>query len=280
VVAVETTRGYRALGFEFRFESDDAELLLLFDYAYRDLAPADGPVHVLRALVNGDGFRVTIAAPGGPTEVCEELVQPSATFEVLTWEVNHRATLTRAQHCVVHATATGADEAAVVLCGPSYSGKSTLAAAAAQRGWAHLSDDLAPIDPAMLTVEPYQRPIMVRDHAAQGLGLSAPRPEGHHRFVAQESFYPASLLGAAWVSGPVGLRAVVSLSWGQTTALTAVSRARTLYTLAHNCTTLAQRGGAGFADLEAVASAVPGFHLDVASPDEAINALGELLATS
>jgi hypothetical protein len=77
------------------------------------------------------------------------------------WIVEHA--VQRAEGIVVfHGAALTKDEAAILCAGRSGAGKTTLAVALARRGWALASDDVAPIDLATGLVQPFPKPLGVR----------------------------------------------------------------------------------------------------------------------
>ena len=267
---------FQALGLAFEFESDDHDLADLVQWCYRDLPPATGVPGLIRASVVGDRFAVTYCDPEGGKHVCEPSVTPGGVLDVITWEVNDRATST-ASLAIVHAAVTAGSNGAVVLHGASHAGKSTIAAGAARRGWGHLSDDLAPIDASTLTVHPYARPIMLRAGGREVVG-GVPEPAAaHRRFLDENWFFPASALGAQTVTATRPLVATVELVRGESTELAPVSKAAALHALLTSSLTVVDRGAAEFVELERVAVAVPGYRLTVADLDEALDAVGTLL---
>jgi hypothetical protein len=62
----------------------------------------------------------------------------------------------------LHAAALALDECAVLLVASSGSGKSTTAWAMTHRGFSYLSDELAPIDLATMTVQPYPHALCLK----------------------------------------------------------------------------------------------------------------------
>lgn len=62
----------------------------------------------------------------------------------------------------LHAAALALDECAVLLVASSGSGKSTTAWAMTHRGFSYLSDELAPIDLAAMTVQPYPHALCLK----------------------------------------------------------------------------------------------------------------------
>ena len=209
--------------------------------------------------------------------MCEGFVSRFGIVAVIAWEVNHRAELSRATWPVLHAAVTAGPLGAVALCGQSRSGKSTIAAAAAQLGWRHLSDDLAPIDVASLMVHPYARPIMLRSGGRGLLDELPDMPAGHGDYFGDEWFLAASELGAVAETSPVPLVAIVFLEWNDAAELVPISRAATLHALVLNSTTLGLSGEPVFRALEQLATVVPGYRLRFAHVSEAIELVRPLV---
>jgi hypothetical protein len=276
-----TSRGFAAWGFSFRFESNDALLVEVVERCYRDLPPAVAGAHVMRAVRQGDeeGFRVTIESPESDVEECGAGRPRSSVLELLCWEVNRRARQSAAQDVVLHAAVFGGPLGAVALCGSSQSGKSTLAAAAAMRGWRHLSDDLGLISLDDMTIAPYARPIMVRPGGREHLGAIASPPAQHLEFFPNDWFVPASELGAVIDHRPVPLVAVGFLTWADSAALDAMSRAHTLHDLTLHSATVAAQGAKGFANLTRVATEVPGYRVGLGAASEVLDLLAPLVGS-
>jgi hypothetical protein len=276
-----TTRGFAAWGFRFRFESDDPLLAEVVARLYRDLPVADDAHRVMRAVRGAtDGFRVTIESDDGRVEECGQGRRRSSVLELLFWEVNRRALQSMAQRTVLHAAVIGGAAGAIALCGPSHSGKSTLAAAAALRGWRHLSDDMGLVDADALTITPYARPMMLRPGGREHLGDAVAPPAEHLQFFSDDWFVPASELGAVVTDAAVPLVAVGFLGWQQEASLTPITRAETLHDLTRHCGTLAARGEPGFGELHLIAAAVPGFRVGLGAADDVLDLLAPLVHPS
>ena len=84
---------------------------------------------------------------------------PSVALTHLFGHVNRAVVAHSADDAVnLHAAACAWDGHAVVMAGPTESGKSTLAAGLALRGFTYLTDEVVVIDPVDLTVAPYPKP--------------------------------------------------------------------------------------------------------------------------
>jgi len=274
-----TSRGFAAWVFKFRFESNDALLVDVVERCYRDLPEASRPVHMMRAVrpEGEDGFSVTIESPDGSVEECGAGRGRSSVLELICWEVNRRARQSAANQVVLHAAVFGGPLGAVAMCGSSQSGKSTLATAAALRGWRHLSDDLGLVNLDDMSVTPYARPIMVRPGGRSHLQTVPPPPAEHLEFFPDDWFVPASELGAVIDHQPLPLVAIGFLSWADAATLVPLSRAQTLHDLVLHSATLAAQGAAGFAELTRVAEAVPGYRVGLGSAGDVLDLVAPLV---
>ena len=70
-----------------------------------------------------------------------------------------------------HAAALSLDDRCVVISGASGSGKSTLAWSLCHQGFAYLSDELAPIHPTLMHVEPYPHALNLKNEPLAGPSL-------------------------------------------------------------------------------------------------------------
>lgn len=254
------TRAVAAWGFTFQFASDDARLVELVGHCYCDLPPAVGEHSSFRADRNGDGaYDLSLSHPDGSVELCSSGRSGQALIELLVWEVNRRARASMDDRTVLHAAVIGGPAGVVMLCGGSGAGKSTLCAAAALRGWQHLSDDLALVDVEHLAVVPYARPLMMRRGGRTALGLTAVTHPEWTDFQGDDWFLPASELGAEVVRDERPLVAVCVLRPSAPASIAPLNGARTLQAMTEHSATLAARGGPGFDDLVRVAERVPGY---------------------
>ena len=114
---MNTTRGFQALGFAFRFESNDPDLVHVIDRCYSGMPANDREPNILRAmtLVDTDVFEVTLEALSGDVQMCEPTVSRAGVVSVIAWEVNHRAEESRASWSVMHATVTAGPSGAGAL---------------------------------------------------------------------------------------------------------------------------------------------------------------------
>lgn len=283
------TAGRRAWGFEFRFVSDDEALLAHFDWCFGDMPRVAVAEHVVSGMCHGRAeseddvvrYDVSLVRSGEPIEDCGQGWPQREVMSLLAAVVNGQARRSASDGTVLHAAVFGGPSGVVVLCGDTGAGKSTISAAAARRGWWHLSDDLALVDVSHGAVTPYPRPLMLRAGSQDVLGgmpeWSAASPAGHERFTAVDRFVPASALGAVIPSGPQPLVALGFLQRGPQAAVQPLRRAQTLHALTVHSANLPDRGAAEFDELVRLAEAVEGFTVTVADPDETLDLLAPLV---
>ncbi|MGB5344755.1 MAG: hypothetical protein WBN23_01190 [Woeseia sp.] len=78
-------------------------------------------------------------------------------------DMTQRAQLLRADLYFIHGAALSVAEHCVIISGQSGSGKSSLAWFLSHNGFAYLSDELAPVDPVSLQVEPYPHALCLKN---------------------------------------------------------------------------------------------------------------------
>lgn len=88
-------------------------------------------------------------------------------FPLLEWGLNWCVSTHCHQYLVVHSAVLEKHGRALLLPAPPGSGKSTLCAALAARGWRLLSDELALIEPAAGRVVPMPRPISLKNRSIE-----------------------------------------------------------------------------------------------------------------
>lgn len=174
--------------------------------------PPSAPTFVLRRS-GPDGYELALG---------EEPVALDATLafalETLDQQIRLHIAANARDWIFVHAGVVAADAAAIVLPGPSFSGKTTLVRALLERGASYLSDEYAVLDPQG-RVHPYPRRLSIR-------GESGDEPSERH----------ARELGASAETGPQRVTLVAVLpyrpqarsSWEQ------ISRARAAVALLAN----------------------------------------------
>ncbi|MYN11224.1 HprK-related kinase A [Pseudoduganella aquatica] len=174
-------------------------------------------------------------------------------FPMFEWGLNWCVS-SRAHDClIVHAAVLERHGRALILPAPPGSGKSTLCAALAHRGWRLLSDELALIQLADGRLQPLPRPIslknasiplMQRYLAADGAVFSPPVADTVKGTVAHLQAPPASVARSAETAAP-GWIVFPRYQAGAATELAPLPKAGTVLRVAENSfnySLLAERG--------------------------------------
>jgi hypothetical protein len=127
-------------------------------------------------LSTRDGVNYRVEHPGQSLPGSSDL---DVALEVLDSELRAFIAMGAPGHVFVHAGVVALGERAIVMPGPTFSGKTTLVAQFVHAGAAYYSDDLAPLDREGF-VHPYPKPLSIRsgsfsqtDHDVVSLGGSA-----------------------------------------------------------------------------------------------------------
>jgi HprK-related kinase A len=99
---------------------------------------------------------------------------PDMALPYLEWGMNQCVARTAHQYLMMHAAVLERSGAAVILTGPTGSGKSTLCAALAAAGWRLYSDELALIGTASGALTPLGRPISLKNESIELMQRLAP----------------------------------------------------------------------------------------------------------
>ena len=281
---------FAADGHPFVVESSDEALLATVADRLCDLSVAaptggggtiGGEVTVFTVERNGPSWLSHPWALWRDGEPCETTVTSEYLLPYVIWEVT-RLALERAVAPVVpvHAAAVARDGRALVLCGPSNSGKSTLSAWLTHRGWAFLTDEVALLDltdPSDVQVRPFPRPIGVRrggplDEVVEAGNRAEPETDAH-----PEILVPASTLGPLATTTPLAGIVCPRHVPGSGGALTPLSPAEALTAMAEQLPSLARDGAAVFHALADVVARLPAYALTVDDLDRAEHTLAGLV---
>jgi HprK-related kinase A len=143
-----------------------------FDVLEEDAAP-DFVIRVggtggLRRFVRRQAMAFIDTPP--PYTPLPERMAPLMFEQALNWCVATR-TFT---HLILHSAVVARDGRAVIIPGQSGQGKSTLCAALVSRGWRHVSDEFALMDPASLDITAHPRPISLKNQSLAVVAAFAP----------------------------------------------------------------------------------------------------------
>ena len=169
--------------FRVRVRTDLADVADGLALLYRDFpALDDGAVVDVDVVVRRVGIlrrHVSIWVDGEPVYV---RVPAGLATPMLEWTLNVTVFQRPHQYLMLHAAVLERGGHALLLCGRAGSGKSTLCAALAHRGWRLLSDEVAVIRPGDGRVVPVPRPISLK-----GVSIDVIR-----------EFAPEATVGPAW----------------------------------------------------------------------------------
>jgi HprK-related kinase A len=183
---------------------------------------------------------------------------------------------------MIHAAVLERDGRALVLPGVTGAGKSTLCAGLAHRGWRLLSDEFALIRPADGQVDPWPRPISLKNASidlirrwAPDARLSTPVPNTNKGTVAHVCPPAGSVERArepampAWIVFPIFARE-------QAARLTRLPRARAFFKLADCSFNYGTLGLRGFTTLSRMIDGCDTYEFTYSSLDDARRLLGAL----
>src|SRR3954451_21788572 len=189
---------FEAFGVPIGIEVGSAELLsrvlaMLPPGRPCDSVPED---HEFR-LFTRDGVSYTAQGPGGSLPGSSDL---DVALGVLDSQLRTFIATAAPDHVFVHAGVVAFDDRAVVIPGPTFSGKTTLVAECVRAGALYYSDDLAALDSDGL-VHPYPKPLSMRvnglsqtDHDVATLGGTA----GTQAIPVGSIVFAQYRPGAAW----------------------------------------------------------------------------------
>jgi hypothetical protein len=144
---------FRSFGLTLEVHSEDPSLLrriaLVLPPGWRD-SPGERPS--ARFTVTRDG---RIRCDGREAPDADPLI-------ALERELRHHVALHAPDHVFIHAGVVAVGDAAIVIPGPTFTGKTTLVARLVDEGATYYSDEYAAVDAAGM-IHPYPRPISLRE---------------------------------------------------------------------------------------------------------------------
>jgi HprK-related kinase A len=218
--------------------------------------------------------QVAIEVDGESPAAPLSLEQAFALFEgSLNWCIYTYAH----QFFIIHAAAIERDGLAAILPAPPGSGKSTLCAALAYRGWRLLTDELTLVAPETNQIIPLPRPISLKNESLKVIGEFAP----------QAVFGPASpntIKGTIAHVRPPKESVELMLepgrpSWvvfprfrtGASTTVRTISKANTLMRVAESSVNYSILGVKGFHILSRMIDIVDGYEFEYSDLEEAVD---------
>jgi HprK-related kinase A len=218
--------------------------------------------------------QVAIEVDGESPAAPISLEQAFALFEgSLNWCIYTYAH----QYFIIHAAAIERDGLAAILPAPPGSGKSTLCAALAYRGWRLLTDELTLVAPETNQIIPLPRPISLKNMSLKVIGEFAPQAVfgpaspntikgtiAHVRPPKESVERMREASPPAWVVFP-RYRANAS------TTVQTISKATTLMRVAESSVNYSILGVKGFHILSRMIDDVEGYELEYSDLEEAVN---------
>jgi HprK-related kinase A len=201
---------------------------------------------------------------------------------MLEWSINWCAATQANQYVMIHAAVLERDQRVLVLPGISGAGKSTLCAGLALRGWRLFSDEFALIRPADGQVDPWPRPISLKNASievirrwAPDARMSTPVPNTKKGTMAHLRPPTASVERAgepampAWIVFP-------TFEPDAAARLTRLPRARAFFKLADCSFNYESLGLRGFTTLSRMIDGCDAYEFTYSSLEDAQSLLGAL----
>jgi hypothetical protein len=189
--------------------------------------------------------------------------EPSALAEMLLWHVNTQTVRLTGSFLLVHAGAVCTEAGqGVLLPAPSGSGKTTFVAGLVRGGFAYLSEEIGAIDPVLLRLHPYPRPMNLRARS-RALFRDVPRRYDPWWAIRDWCVHAEDIRPDSARTEPCPLAAVVAHRFepGAPTRLEPITAARTAYEIGRNLMNLRHYGRRVVPLLERIVAQASGYRL-------------------
>jgi HprK-related kinase A len=243
-------------------------------------------------------FHVAVVSPPGPLGIrrwwrqqATVILDEDRPFEplpldmavpMLEWSINWCAATRANQYVMIHAAVLERGGRALVLPGVSGAGKSTLCAGLALRGWRLLSDEFALIRPGDGALDPWPRPISLKNASidvirrwAPDAYMSMPVPHTNKGTVAHVRPPTDSVRRARESAMPAWL-VFPTFEKDTPPSLTPMPRARAFFRLADCSFNYQSLGIRGFRTLSRMIDGCDAYEFRYSSLDDALGLLGAL----
>ena len=197
-------------------------------------------------------------------------------FALLEWMLNWCVSGTANTYLIIHAAVVEKNGRALVLPAPPGSGKSTLCAALASRGWRLLSDELTLIRLEDGLIAPLARPVSLKNASIPVMKAYAPHAQFTRSAMATSKGTVAHLkapdASVARSAEPARIAWVVFPRYqaGAALALAPIPHARAFMRVAENAFNYSLTGARGFQALGSVIDGCDSFDFTYSNLDEAI----------
>lgn len=185
-----------------------------------------------------------------------------------------RLQLLRTHLFFIHGAALSLSERCVIISGESGSGKSSLAWFMCHNGFDYLSDELAPIDPALLQVEPYPHALCLKNPP-----ISEPALPDSTQYTEATIHVPAYELPARELSQPCPLSLLIfidGLSNGCDLGVQAIGSAESAARLYANGLNQLSHPGSGLPVAAAIVKNLPSYLVSGGTVEERADAIRRL----
>jgi len=203
------------------------------------------------------------------------------TFE---WGLNWCVSAYQQQYLAIHAAVLEKNGRALIMPAPPGSGKSTLCALLMLRGWRLLSDEMCLIDPASGQLQPYVRPVSLKNASIDVIEQYHPEIKVFHRTPDTEKGTVAYLRpsdsswqGANVCAKPAWIVFPAYQAAAESVAVFTMPKADTLLYLAQNSFNYAVFAAQGFSLLSQLVENTESYRLEYSDTEQMLECVEQIL---